>query len=209
MGFSARARAPIMSQCPDCEARRCSMLGSGAPANFSIITLGSLRHSSPKVAPMRYLAHVFLALVLYFPIAQASAEEHTFAHHDVEGDAERYETYLKANWLLAGRDGPALRAEGNRTLATDPRAASRSFAGAVVADGQDAAAWLGLGPRVARDHARPRQGQRALRPAGERLGRRLPRLPARAGNAIEGQRTRRSRRRIAAALLLAPRHRRS
>ncbi|HEX9882246.1 MAG TPA: MG2 domain-containing protein, partial [Hyphomicrobium sp.] len=93
---------------------------------------------------MRYLAHVFFALVLLFPIAQATAQEQPFAHHDVEGDAQRYETYLKANWQLDGRDGPALRSEGDRMLASDPRTASRSYAGAVVADAQDAAAWLGL-----------------------------------------------------------------
>jgi uncharacterized protein YfaS (alpha-2-macroglobulin family) len=93
---------------------------------------------------MRYLAHILFALILLFPIAKAAAEERPFAHHDVEGDAERYETYLKENWRSTGRDGPALRAEGDRTLASDPRAASRSYAGAVVADDQDAAAWLGL-----------------------------------------------------------------
>jgi alpha-2-macroglobulin len=102
------------------------------------------------VAPMRYLAQTLFAfaLVLLVPIAQATAQapvqERTFAHHEVEGDAERYETFLKANWQLDGRDGPALRADGDRMLARDPRAASRSYAGAVVADGQDAAAWLGL-----------------------------------------------------------------
>ncbi len=93
---------------------------------------------------MRYLAHILFALVLLFPAAKATAEDRPFAHHGVEGDAERYETYLKGNWRLAGRDGPALREAGDRTLAKDPRAASRSYAGAVVADDQDAAAWLGL-----------------------------------------------------------------
>jgi uncharacterized protein YfaS (alpha-2-macroglobulin family) len=93
---------------------------------------------------MRYLAHILFAFALFFPIAHATAQERAFAHHGLEGDAERYETYLKGNWHLAGRDGAALRAEGDRTLAKDPRAASRSYAGAVVVDDQDAAAWLGL-----------------------------------------------------------------
>ncbi len=110
----------------------------------SMVSLDRFVTDPPRWPPMRYLAHVFLALVLYFPIAQATAEERTFAHHDVESDAERYETYLKANWHLVGRDGAAMRVEGDRTLAQDPRAASRSYAGAVVADDQDAAAWLGL-----------------------------------------------------------------
>ncbi len=93
---------------------------------------------------MRYLAHIFLALVLLFPVASAQAQERTFAHHDVEADAERYENYLKENWRLGGHDAAALRAEGERALATDPRGASRSFAAAVVSDADDAAAWLGL-----------------------------------------------------------------
>ena len=93
---------------------------------------------------MRYLARAFLALVFILPLAHASAQERPFAHHEVAKDGERYETYLKANWHLADRQGPELRAEGNRLLATDPRAASRGFAGAVVADDHDAEAWMGL-----------------------------------------------------------------
>ena len=74
---------------------------------------------SPKVAPMRYLAHALLALALIivpiaFPIAQATAEEHPFAHQEVKRDAERYETYLKTNWKLPDRKASTLREDGER-----------------------------------------------------------------------------------------------
>jgi hypothetical protein len=69
---------------------------------------------------------------------------HPFAHAGVKGDAERYETYLRSNWKLSGKSAADLTREGERALRTDPRAASRSFAGAVVSDGRDADAWVGL-----------------------------------------------------------------
>jgi len=93
---------------------------------------------------MRYLAHTLLALIFALPFAHASAEERPFAHHGIAQDAERYETYLKANWRLDGRVPAELRAEGERYLLTNPRAASRSFAGAVVADDHDVESWMGL-----------------------------------------------------------------
>jgi uncharacterized protein YfaS (alpha-2-macroglobulin family) len=74
----------------------------------------------------------------------AAAAPHTFAHHEIAQDAERYETYLKTNWILPGRGGADLRVEGDRALAKDPRAASRAYAGAVVSDDKDALAWIGL-----------------------------------------------------------------
>ena len=69
---------------------------------------------------MRYLAHALLALALIivpiaFPIAQATAGEHPFAHQEVEADAERYETYLKTNWKLADRKPAELRQDGERS----------------------------------------------------------------------------------------------
>jgi alpha-2-macroglobulin len=98
---------------------------------------------------MRYFAHALIALLLLIPFAlhpatHATAEEQVFAHRGVEQDAERYESYLKENWRADGRTAGNLRAEGSRALAKDPRAASRAYAGAVVADDQDPAAWLGL-----------------------------------------------------------------
>jgi alpha-2-macroglobulin len=112
---------------------------------------------------MRFLAHALTALCLLLVPAAAQAAQPAgaqpaqqtptaapdtgpkpFAHHEVAQDAERYETYLKGNWILAGRKAVDLRSEGERTLGADPRAASRSFAGAVVADDHDALAWVGL-----------------------------------------------------------------
>jgi len=99
---------------------------------------------------MHLLARAFLALLLMLPIAPAMAQQtsssavHPFAHQGVKDDAQRYEAYLKSNWKLSGKSAADLRREGERTLASDPRAASRSFAGAVAADARDAEAWTGL-----------------------------------------------------------------
>ena len=93
---------------------------------------------------MRTLARAFLALILIFPISLASAEERPFAHSGIEQDAKRYETYLQANWRSDGANAAKLRADGERMLVNDPRAASRSFAAAVVGDDQDVEAWLAL-----------------------------------------------------------------
>ncbi len=97
---------------------------------------------------MRYLAHALLALILVLPLAPASAQDSSqarpFAHQGIAKDGERYETYLKSNWKLAGRKPADLRQAGEKALGTDPRGASRSFAGAVVADAHDVDAWIGL-----------------------------------------------------------------
>ena len=111
---------------------------------------------------MRYLAHALLALALIlpiaFPIAQATAEQRPFAHQEVKRDAERYETYLKTNWKVGDRKPAELVRDGERALGQDPRAASRSFAGAVVADGKDAAAWIGLARALLAIPADPEKG---------------------------------------------------
>ena len=96
---------------------------------------------------MPLLARLFLALILFLPLTPAMAQSqavHPFAHQGVKEDGGRYEAYLKANWKLSTRNAAELRRDGERLLRTDPRAASRSFAGAVVADGRDADAWIGL-----------------------------------------------------------------
>ncbi len=97
---------------------------------------------------MPLLARLFLALTLLLPLAPAMAQQsqavHPFAHQGVKEDGGRYEAYLKSNWKDSKRGVAELRREGDRMLRTDPRAASRSFAGAVVADGHDADAWIGL-----------------------------------------------------------------
>ena len=93
---------------------------------------------------MRFLAHALTALVLLLvpvaanaaqpaatpsqqtPAAAADTAPKPFAHHEIAQDAERYETYLKANWIMAGRPAVDLRSEGERNLGNDPRGASRS-----------------------------------------------------------------------------------
>jgi uncharacterized protein YfaS (alpha-2-macroglobulin family) len=77
--------------------------------------------------------------------AQQQAGEQRFTHAGIQADAKRYESYLKANWQPKG-SGADLRGEGDRLLAagTDPRAAARAYAQAVVFDANDTASWTGL-----------------------------------------------------------------
>ncbi len=72
---------------------------------------------------------------------------HEFNHRSVARDAVRYENFLKKNWQPGERSARQWRISGSRALGAqnDPRAASRNFAKAVVANTQDARAWLGLG----------------------------------------------------------------
>ena len=99
---------------------------------------------------MPFLARLLLAFILVLPLAPAMAQQqqsqavHPFAHQGVKEDAGRYEAYLKSNWKLSGRPAAELRRDGERMLRVDPRAASRNFAGAVVADSRDADGWIGL-----------------------------------------------------------------
>ena len=78
----------------------------------------------------RLLALVLLALV---PLAPTMSQERTFSHTGVAKDADRYETYLKANWKPGKLDSARLRAAAENALGPDPRAAARNFAMAVVA----------------------------------------------------------------------------
>jgi uncharacterized protein YfaS (alpha-2-macroglobulin family) len=91
----------------------------------------------------RLLACLFVSLL---GANALSAQEQSFNHPGVQADAKRYETYLKANWQPGARQARDLRNEGVRLLAAgkDFRAASRSFAQAVVADANDWEGWLGL-----------------------------------------------------------------
>jgi hypothetical protein len=77
--------------------------------------------------------------------AQQPTEEARFTHVGVQADAKRYETYLKGSWQPKG-NAAELRAEGDRALAagTDPRAAARAYAQAVVFDANDVHSWTAL-----------------------------------------------------------------
>ena len=89
---------------------------------------------------------VLSCLVALFAVSIANAQERSFTHAGVQADAKRYETYLRLNWQPGAKQGRELRAEGSRLLAagTDFRAASRSFAQAVVFDANDTEAWTNL-----------------------------------------------------------------
>ncbi|MGH1419447.1 MAG: alpha-2-macroglobulin family protein [Hyphomicrobiaceae bacterium] len=67
-----------------------------------------------------------------------------FKHSGIEGDAARYEAYLKKNWKPQRQQAENLIAEGVVNLANDARLASRQFAGAVVVNPKSAPAWIGL-----------------------------------------------------------------
>jgi uncharacterized protein YfaS (alpha-2-macroglobulin family) len=82
-------------------------------------------------------------ILLSLPCAQA--QEKRFSHAGVEADAKRYEASLKTSLPAGARLAPEARADGDRLLsAKDPRAASLSYGQAVLADPNDAVAWLGL-----------------------------------------------------------------
>jgi uncharacterized protein YfaS (alpha-2-macroglobulin family) len=76
----------------------------------------------------------------------ARAQDAKFTHAGVAADAKRYEAYLRSTWQPGQRTARELRGEADKALAsgTDPRAASRSYALAAVADPNDVDAWLGL-----------------------------------------------------------------
>jgi uncharacterized protein YfaS (alpha-2-macroglobulin family) len=95
------------------------------------------------LSALRLLACLLVTLVA---TGTGFAQDASFTHDGVQADAKRYESYLKANWQPGVKQGRELRAEGSRLLAAgkDYRAASRSFAQAVVSDASDADAWLGL-----------------------------------------------------------------
>ncbi len=127
---------------------------------------------------MRILKSIFLGLFLLtasFMPAATSAQEPVFAHKGVAKDADRYETYIRDTWKPDGRTSPDLRLAAERLMGPDARAASRTYAAAVVADRKSPDNWIGLAKALLAIKADPGQ-IRKLRPAGQRLRRRLPRL---------------------------------
>lgn len=84
---------------------------------------------------------LLLPLVLSFP---AAAQERPFAHREIAFDADRYETFIKANFKAAAKKPVEIRLAAEKLMATDVRAASREFASAVATDPRNAESWLGL-----------------------------------------------------------------
>jgi uncharacterized protein YfaS (alpha-2-macroglobulin family) len=88
-----------------------------------------------------------LALVstlLLATITSTLAADKVFLHQGVAADAKRYETFLKTNWKPDGKPAAVLKADAEKVFATDPRAASRSLAAAVVTNDKDWTAWTRL-----------------------------------------------------------------
>lgn len=67
-----------------------------------------------------------------------------FRHKGLDGDARRFENWLKANWKPGRRKARRFLAAGDKMLAKDPRGASRQFAAAAVAAPNNSRAWYGL-----------------------------------------------------------------
>lgn len=69
-----------------------------------------------------------------------------FRHKGLDGDAKRFESWLRANWKPGRHKARRFLLAGDRLLAgnKDPRGASRQFATAVVAAPKNSRAWYGL-----------------------------------------------------------------
>ncbi len=107
---------------------------------------------------MRLLGSILFCLTFVFGAMPGNAQEHPFVHKGVANDAARYEAYIKENWKPSGRKATDLKLAAQKLMATDARAASRSFAEAVAADGRSAESWLGLARALLAIKADPEQG---------------------------------------------------
>lgn len=92
---------------------------------------------------------VFLGALLHvaLPVGVVPAEAaEVFRHKGLDGDAKRFETWLKANWKPGKRKARRFLLAGDKLLAgnKDPRGASRQFASAVVASPNSERAWFSL-----------------------------------------------------------------
>lgn len=91
----------------------------------------------------------------------AAVQPAGFSHPTLARDAQRYEGTLKAGLQASpNRKSRDVRIAAEKALATgaDPRAAVRGFADAVVLDGTDADAWLGLARALLGVPADPNNG---------------------------------------------------
>ena len=104
------------------------------------------------------LSRLLALLLLVLAAAPATAAERTFAHPGIAKDAERYESYLRANWK-PGKAKPAdLVSAGAKAMDQDARAAARNYAMAVVGERDHARAWIGLARALLAIPADPAKG---------------------------------------------------
>ena len=90
------------------------------------------------------LAFPIFSLISFLVLVCTPSFAGDFAHEGVAADAQRYETFLKANWKTDGKSPADLKIEADKIFASDARAASRLLASAVAANPKDAAAWSRL-----------------------------------------------------------------
>ncbi len=94
---------------------------------------------------MQSFARLVLILLLAVLAPQPStAADKSFAHQGVAADAKRYEATLKASWKPDGKKPGELKLEAAKTLAADPRAASRMLVSIVAAEPKDGESWIKL-----------------------------------------------------------------
>lgn len=94
---------------------------------------------------LRTIGLLTLVLTLATSIV-ASAQTPVFKHDAIARDGARYEAWLKKNWKAGQEPAARHRSNGYSILrqGNDPRAASREFAQAIVAEPADAPSWMGL-----------------------------------------------------------------
>ncbi len=93
---------------------------------------------------MRILGALFFAVATILASVPPVAAASRFAHPAVADDAARYERSLRETWKAGTKPALDVRLAAEKQLAADPRAASRTFATAVVTDPKSAESWLGL-----------------------------------------------------------------
>lgn len=87
---------------------------------------------------------LLLTILTGLPPTYAMAGDR-FTHPSIAKDAARYEKYVRETWKGDGKTAPGeVRKAALKQLASDPRAASRTFAAAVAADPKNSENWLGL-----------------------------------------------------------------
>lgn len=113
-----------------------------SPLRISLMRCVGPLHLSGVIAFL--CAAVLAGWALALSVTSASAEPKKFLHQGIERDAARYEDFIKKNWKAGGERPEVLRVQAGRTLGSDPRAASRAYASAVVMEDRNPANWLGL-----------------------------------------------------------------